>query len=419
MQCLFPPFSEVSDLLIHRSSHARESTGAGSTRPIRGPRDIWQTAEVTDSSWNLPIQPPIEPMLAKLARKIPTAPGGEAAWLFEPKWDGFRCIVFRDGDRIELFSRNKRPLARYFPELIEPLLAATPRRCVIDGEIVVPDHRDHGLDFDALLQRIHPAESRINRLAAETPSEFVAFDVLAIGDTSLIAEPMLERRSRLVQTITINSTVRLTPASTDVAMAEEWFGRFEGAGLDGVIAKPVDGTYELGKRSLVKVKHQRTADCAVPGYRIHKDGKGVGSLLLGLYGDDGSMRSVGVAAAFTVKRRAELLDELAPRLHGALDGHPWVDWAEWQEEKRVADAERESAGKASTPSAGSRWNAGKDLSFVPIRMGLVAEVAFGQLEGGRFRHGVKLLRWRPDRTPDSCTYDQLDVADPVKFDDLF
>ncbi|BAN04033.1 ATP-dependent DNA ligase [Ilumatobacter coccineus] len=374
---------------------------------------------MTDRPWNLPIQPPIDPMLAKLARKIPTASDGDAGWLFEPKWDGFRCIVFRDGDRIELFSRNKRPLARYFPELIGPLLAATPERCIVDGEIVVPDAGDHGLDFDALLQRIHPAESRINRLAAETPAEFVAFDVLAVGDETLVDHTMTERRSRLTDLLAVNDIVRLTPASTDRAMAEDWFGRFEGAGLDGVIAKPVDGTYEMGKRSLVKVKHQRTADCAVPGYRVHKDGNGVGSLLLGLYADDGSLRSVGVAAAFTAKRRTELLDELAPRLDGALDDHPWVDWAEWQEAKRVADAEREAVGKPATPSAGSRWNAGKDLSFVPIRMGLVAEVAFGQLEGGRFRHGVKFLRWRPDRLPESCTYDQLDVADPVKFDDLF
>lgn len=378
-------------------------------------RNVWQTAEVTESAWNLPIQPPVDPMLAKLARVIPS--GDE--WLFEPKWDGFRCVVFRDGDRIELFSRNKRPLARYFPELIGPLLAATPTRCILDGEIVVPDHRDHGLDFDALLQRIHPAESRINRLAAETPSEFVAFDVLAIGDRSLVDESMTHRRASLTELLMPNSAVRLTPASTDRAMAEEWFGRFEGAGLDGVIAKPVDGNYEMGKRSLIKVKHQRTADCAVPGYRIHKDGMGVGSLLLGLNADDGSMRSVGVAAAFTVKRRAELLDELAPRLDGALEDHPWVDWAEWQEQKRATDADREAAGKAVSPSAGSRWNAGKDLSFVPIKMGLVAEVAFGQLEGGRFRHGVKFLRWRPDRTPASCTYDQLDVADPVRFGDLF
>ena len=367
------------------------------------------------SEWNLPLQPPVEPMLAKLARSIPAGDD----WLFEPKWDGFRCIVFRDGDRLELFSRKLKPLARYFPELLGPLLAALPERCVVDGEIVVPDRGDHGLDFDALLQRIHPAESRINRLAAETPSEYVAFDVLAVGDESLVARPMSERRARLEELVDANDVVRVTPASTDRARAEEWFGRFEGAGLDGIVAKPIDGAYEPGKRSLIKVKHERTADCAVPGYRVHKDGNGVGSLLLGLHDADGRMQSVGVAAAFSVKRRAELLAELEPRTHDALDGHPWVDWAERQEERRSADDEKRAAGKPVAPSAGSRWNVGKDLSFVPIRMGLVAEVSFGQLEGGRFRHGVTFLRWRPDRTPESCTFDQLDVADPVRFADLF
>ncbi len=357
--------------------------------------------------WNLPLQPPVQPMLAKLARKIPEGDG----WLFEPKWDGFRCIVFLDGDRLELFSRKLKPLARYFPELLEPLRRALPQRCVIDGEIVLPDGSDRGLDFDALLQRIHPAESRINRLAAETPSEFVAFDVLAVGDDLLTEHTMLERRDRLVDTVSINERVRVTPASTDRAQADEWFSQFEGAGLDGIIAKPSDGVYAPGKRSLIKVKHTRTADCAVPGYRVHKDGNGVGSLLLGLYTDDGDVKSVGVAASFSVKRRAELLKELAPRVgDDALIDHPWVDWARWQEEH--ADA-------ATPPSGGSRWNAGKDLSFVPIRMGLVAEVTFGQLEGGRFRHGVGFVRWRPDRTPESCRFDQLDVATPVAFRDLF
>ena len=367
------------------------------------------------SGWDLPLQPPIEPMLAKLARSIPAGDD----WLFEPKWDGFRCMVFRDGDRLELFSRKLKPLARYFPELLDPLLAALPERCVVDGEIVVPDRGDHGLDFDALLQRIHPAESRINRLAAETPSEYVAFDVLAVGDDSLVDLPMSQRRARLEEIVDGNDTVRLTPASTDRVRAEEWFGRFEGAGLDGIVAKPLGGAYEPGKRSLVKVKHERTADCAVPGYRVHKDGDGVGSLLLGLFDGTGRMQSVGVAAAFSVKRRAELLAELEPRTHDALDGHPWVDWAERQEERRVEDEGKRAVGAPVAPSAGSRWNVGKDLSFVPIRMGLVAEVSFGQLEGGRFRHGVKFLRWRPDRTPESCTFDQLDVAEPVRFGELF
>jgi ATP-dependent DNA ligase len=378
-----------------------------------------QTRVMSESvvSWDLPHQPPIEPMLAKLARKIPA---GDEEWLFEPKWDGFRCIVFRDGDRIELFSRKLKPLARYFPELLEPLRRALPTRSIVDGEIVVPDRGDHGLDFDALLQRIHPAESRVNRLAAETPAEFVAFDLLAIDDRSLVDDPMRVRREVLAGSIDQNERVRLTPASTDRARAEEWFDAFEGAGLDGVVAKPLDGTYDPGKRSLVKVKHVRTADCAVPGYRVHKDGNGVGSLLLGLYTADGDLRSVGVAAAFSVTRRAELLEELGPRTGpDALIDHPWVDWARWQEEQHATRAANDAAGKPTPPAAGSRWNAGKDLSFVPIRMGLVAEVTFGQLEGGRFRHGVGFVRWRPDRSPESCRFDQLDVAAPVRFSTLF
>jgi len=359
-----------------------------------------------DAPFDLPLQPPIEPLLAKLARSIPDGDG----WLFEPKWDGFRCIVYRDGDRLALQSRKLRPLGRYFPELLEPLRAALPRRCIVDGEIVVADRAGSGLDFDALLQRIHPARSRIERLAAETPAAYVAFDLLADGDTSLLDVPMAERRAALERIVEVNDVVHLTPASTDRARAEEWFGRFEGAGLDGVVAKPLDGVYEPGKRALLKVKHERTADCAVAGYRIHKDGKGVGSLLLGLYDDEGHLHSVGVAAAFTAARRSELLAELEPRTVDALDGHPWQEWA--------AHRAPSNDGDLSTPSAGSRWNAGKDLSFVPIRMGLVAEVTFGQLEGGRFRHGVKFLRWRPDRTPESCRYDQLDVAEPVSFADF-
>ena len=357
----------------------------------------------SDATMRLPFPPPLEPMLAKLARSIPDGDG----WLFEPKWDGFRCVVFRDGDRVELISRKLRPLGRYFPELLGPLREAVPERCVVDGEIVVVDADSRGLDFDALLQRIHPAESRINRLAAETPASFVAFDLLALGDDSLLEESMEQRRAGLVGAVVENDVVRVTPATTDRAVAEDWFHRFEGAGLDGIVAKPLSGTYEPGKRSLVKVKHQRTADCAVAGYRVHKDGNGVGSLLLGLFDADGELHSVGVAASFSAARRAELLAELEPRTHDALDGHPWRQWAEW---------DGDAAGAAT--SGGSRWNAGKDLSFVPIRMGLVAEVSFGQLEGRRFRHGVTFLRWRPDRTPESCTYDQLDVADPVSFDDF-
>jgi ATP-dependent DNA ligase len=363
-----------------------------------------QTVTVTATPLPLPLQPPIDPMLAKLARALPDGDG----WLFEPKWDGFRCLVFRAGDRLELYSRQRRPLTRYFPELSEPLLDALPDRCVVDGEIVVPDAHGRGLDFDALLQRIHPAASRVERLAAETPSRFVAFDLLAVDDELLVDVPMHERRERLVAAVATGdgdtgAIVSVTPASTSRAVAEAWFDRFEGAGLDGVVAKPLDGVYQQGKRALIKVKHERTADCAVAGYRLHKDGEGVGSLLLGLFDADGELQSVGVAAAFTAARRRELLAELAPRLDGALDGHPWRAWAEWS-----GDA----------PGAGSRWNSGKDLSFVPIRMGLVAEVRFGQLEGHRFRHGVTFLRWRPDRDPSSCRFDQLDVAEPVDFDDF-
>jgi ATP-dependent DNA ligase len=356
-----------------------------------------------DPPMDLPFQPPLEPMLAKLSRSIPDDDG----WLFEPKWDGFRCIVFRDRDRLELVSRQLRPLARYFPELLDPLRAALPARCVVDGEIVVADPDGNGLDFDALLQRIHPAQSRIERLAVETPAAFVAFDLLATGEASLLEVAMADRRSALVEAVSVNDVVHLTPATSDRAVATEWFHRFEGAGLDGIVAKPLAGTYQPGKRALAKVKHQRTADCAVAGYRIHKDGQGVGSLLLGLFDGEGRMHSVGVASSFSATRRAELLAELEPRTHDALVGHPWREWAEH---------DNDTSGAAT--SGGSRWNAGKDLSFVPIRMGLVAEVSFGQLEGRRFRHGVGFLRWRPDRTPESCTYDQLDVADAVSFTDF-
>ncbi len=351
----------------------------------------------------LPLQPPFRPMLAKLSRTIPEGDG----WLFEPKWDGFRCIVFRDGDDIELASRNERPFTRYFPELLDPLKASLPERSVVDGEIVVADRDGNGLDFDALLQRIHPAESRINRLAAETPASFVAFDLLALDDDVLLERPLSERRAELVRVLRPKPPVHLTPASTDPATAAEWFGRFEGAGLDGVVAKRLDDPYQPDKRALVKVKHERTAECAVAGYRIHKDGNGVGSLLLGLYDDAGDLQHVGVAASFSVKRRAELLAELEPMTKGAVDGHPWADWAEWQ---HTAEARK--------PGATSRWNAGKDLSWVPIRVERVAEVTFGQLEKRRFRHGVSFVRWRPDRTPESCRYEQLEVAAPVPFEEL-
>ncbi len=354
----------------------------------------------------LPVVPPIAPMLAKAATTIPvSSPGTAGEWHYEPKWDGFRCIVFRDGDHIELASRNERPFTRYFPELLAPLLEQLPDRCVVDGEIVVPDAHGRGLDFDALLQRIHPAESRVRRLADETPASFVAFDLLALDDRSLMDVPLRERHALLAAALVgAGRQVYLCPSTTDPSVAEHWFVEFEGAGLDGVVAKRLADPYTPDKRTLVKVKHLRTADCVVAGYRIHKDGNGVGSLLLGLNDDEGRLHHVGVSASFSVKRRAELLEELAPLLDGALEGHPWRDWAE---------AQAHAAGRL--PGAQSRWNAGKDLSWVPIRCERVAEVTFGQLENGRFRHGSSFLRWRTDREPASCRYDQLEVADPVDF----
>lgn len=357
---------------------------------------------------SLPISSPVKPMLAKLARTIPTTDG----LLFEPKWDGFRCIVFRDGDDIELTSRNQRPFNRYFPELLPVLADALPDRCVVDGEIVVPHAEGKGLDFDALQQRIHPAESRVRMLAERTPASFVAFDLLALDDDDLMAHPLSERRARLEHALTPNASVHLTPATTDPAVAERWFTRFEGAGLDGVMAKPLDGVYAPDKRTLIKVKHERTADCAVAGFRIHKDGEGVGSLLLGLFDGaadqpPGRLHHVGVCASFTAAFRRELLDDLGPLTVDALDGHPWREWAEMQ-----AHSEQRM------PGGFSRWNVDKDLSFVPVRVERVVEVTFGQLESGRFRHGVKFQCWRPDRDPDSCRYDQLDVASPVPFEDL-
>ena len=356
---------------------------------------------------DLPVMPPLAPMLAKLTAQIPTGAG----WLYEPKWDGFRCIVFRDGDELYLASRNERPFNRYFPELSDPLLAALPQRCVIDGEIVVPAADDRGLDFDALQQRIHPAESRVTKLAAETPASFVAFDLLASGDASWMDHPLRQRHEELARILDgAPAPVYLCPSTTSAETAARWFAEFEGAGLDGVIAKRLDDRYTPDKRTLVKVKHTRTADCVVAGYRVHKDGKGVGSLLLGLYDEQRVLHHVGVVASFTVKRRAELLDELAPLRDGALDDHPWAEWARYMTEA-AEQGQR-------MPGGFSRWNAGKDLSWVPLRIERVAEVTFGQLQEGRFRHGSTFLRWRPDRTPASCTYDQLDVAAPRPFRDI-
>ena len=341
--------------------------------------------------------PPVGPMLAKSAATIPT---GDL--LYEPKWDGFRCIAFRDGNEVELTSRGEKPLTRYFPEVVEALRENLPYRCVVDGEIVIAS--GDRLDFEALLQRIHPAASRVERLAAETPASFVAFDLLAVDDTSMMEVPFRDRRARLETVMTSADTpVFLTPSTNDPAVAQRWFEVFEGAGLDGVVAKPAGGTYQPDVRAMTKVKHERTADCVVAGYRWHKSGGVVGSLLLGLYDDEGALQHVGVAASFTMKRRAELVEELAPYAVPDVAGHPWAAWAE-------AEAQQ----KGRLPGATSRWNAGKDLSWVPLRPELVVEVKFDHMEGTRFRHTAHWKRWRHDREAASCTYAQIDR--PVRFD---
>jgi ATP-dependent DNA ligase len=344
-------------------------------------------------------------MLAKAIEQLPA----EEGMIYEPKWDGFRCIVFRDGDEVELGSRNERPLTRYFPELLPPLRESLPDRCVVDGEVVVAGPR--GLDFDALQQRIHPAASRVARLAEETPASFVAFDLLAIGDRSLVDTPLKERRDLLnVALAGAKPPIHLSPMTLDQSLAADWFVRFEGAGLDGVMAKPADGVYEPNKRVQYKVKHRRTADCVVAGFRMHKDGDGVGSLLLGLYDDEHHLHHVGVASSFTARRRKELLGELSLYLLESLEDHPWREWAEAQAH---ADA------PSRMPGGPSRWNAKKDLSWTPLKPELVAEVAFEQVQNGRFRHSARLLRWRPDRTPDSCTYGQLDEVPPYELNQIF
>ena len=340
--------------------------------------------------------PPVAPMLAKSVKEIP------ATGHVEPKWDGFRTIVFRDGDDVELGSRNEKPMTRYFPELVESLKANLPERCVLDGEIVVV--QDDRLDFDALQQRIHPAASRVKLLAGQTPASFVAFDLLALGDDDLTARPFSERRALLVQALAdARPPVHVTRATSDMAEAQQWFTQFEGAGLDGVVAKPLDAPYQPDKRAMFKIKHERTADCVVAGFRWHKSGDVVGSLLLGLWNDEGHLQHVGVSASFTMARRRELLDELAPYRDVDLADHPWGAWADQQ-----AHADRRM------PGAVSRWNATKDLSFVPLRPELVVEVAYDHMEGDRFRHTAQFRRWRTDRDPRTCTYEQLD--EPVGYD---
>ncbi|MCV2488043.1 ATP-dependent DNA ligase [Geodermatophilus sp. YIM 151500] len=350
---------------------------------------------------DLPLLPPVKPMLAKAATKLPTGDG----LFYEPKWDGFRCIVFRDGDEVELGSRNERPLTRYFPEVVAAVKAALPDRCVVDGEIVVP--QGDRLHFESLLQRIHPAESRVTLLAEQTPAHFVAFDLLALGDESLLEVPFAERQARLREVLDTgrHDRVHVTALTQDTEVARRWFQEFEGAGLDGVVAKAADLPYGPDQRLMTKVKHVRTADCVVAGFRWHKSGPIIGSLLLGLYDDAGALQHIGVAASFPMARRAELVEELAPYRTDALNTHPWREWA---------NAELQADGERRMPGAQSRWNAKKDLSWVPLRPELVVEIKYDQLEGRRLRHTGQFLRWRPDREPRSCTYDQLDV--PVRYD---
>ena len=352
---------------------------------------------------DLPLAPPFAPMLAKSVPTVPDPSTVEGGLLYEPKWDGFRCIVFRDGDEVELSSRGERPLTRYFPEVVAAAKVHLPARCVVDGEVVIA--RGAGLDFEALLQRIHPAASRVQRLSQETPASFVAFDLLALDADSYVDRPFRERRAALEGALAgARAPVFLTPATDDVELAREWLDLFEGAGLDGVVAKPLAGTYQPDVRAMFKIKHDRTADCVVAGFRWHKSGQVVGSLLLGLYDDTGTLQHVGVCGAFPMKRRAELVEELAPWRVDDLAGHPWQAWA---------SAEREEGGDR-LPGAVSRWNSQKDLSWVPLRPDRVVEVAYDHMQGTRFRHTAQFRHWRDDRDPLSCTYDQLER--PVLFD---
>jgi ATP-dependent DNA ligase len=344
----------------------------------------------------LPVMPPVAPMLAK---SVPRIPAG--ALSFEPKWDGFRSIIFRDGDEVEIGSRNGKPMTRYFPEIVEAVKANLPERCVVDGEIVVVV--GDRLEFEVLQQRIHPAVSRVTRLSSETPARFIAFDILASGDEDYTTRPFAHRRELLEQALlNAEPPVYLTPATTDHGLAEQWFEQFEGAGLDGVVAKPLEGIYEPDKRVMFKIKHERTADCVVAGYRVHvTDAESIGSLLLGLYTDAGELMSVGVIGAFPAARRKELFIEMQP-LVTSFDDHPWA-WA------------REEEGTRTPRNAeGSRWAVGKDLSFTPLRPERVVEVRYEHMEGIRFRHTAQFNRWRPDRDPKSCTYEQLE--EPVKYD---
>ena len=348
--------------------------------------------------------PPVQPMLAKSVKGVPKS-GGLS---FEPKWDGFRCLVFKDGDEVELASRNTKPLTRYFPEVVAAMREQLPERCVLDGEIFVAQTLDgkERLEFETLQERIHPAASRVDMLAEKTPASYVAFDLLAIGDTSYAGLPFAQRRAALEEALTgLDGPCYLTRTTTDPSEAEEWFHQFEGAGLDGVVAKPLDAPYQPNARTMFKIKHERTADVVVAGYRLHKNSTEeaplLGSLLLGLYAD-GKLQHIGVSASFTEARRAELLEELRP-LETDIENHPWGEWQEWA----IANPDR-------VPGTQSRWSQGKDLSFTPLRPERVLEVGYDHMEGRRFRHTAQFKRWRPDRDPESCGYEQLE--EPVSYD---
>jgi ATP-dependent DNA ligase len=352
-----------------------------------------------------PVKPPILPMLAKRIEELPQ----EGEWIFEPKWDGFRALIFRDGDEILIQSRDQKSLNRYFPELIDPLLGQLPCRCVLDGEIVIA--RDGALDFDALQLRIHPAASRVKLLSKQTPSSLVCFDLLAEGEDDLCGEAFHRRRARLEKLFrSAAPPLHLTPATRDRAVASDWFRRFEGAGLDGVMVKQVDGTYEPGKRVMFKVKHERDCDCVVAGFRWYKDAEGeaIGSLLLGLFDESATLQHVGVCASFTKEKRRELLEFLTPYRKHARADHPWASWAD-----------AEAAAGSRMPGGQSRWSQGKDLSWEPLRPELVVEVAYEHMQGRRFRHMAHFRGWRTDKSPVDCTYAQLEVVVPHELEQIF
>jgi ATP-dependent DNA ligase len=357
---------------------------------------------------DLPVNPPILPMLAKLVGELPPGDG----WIFEPKWDGFRTLIFRDGDELFIQSRDEKPLARYFPELEKPLIEQLPDRCVLDGEIVIVS--ESGLDFDALQLRLHPAASRVKMLSEQIPASIVFFDLLALGDVDLRGAPFSDRRSALESVLAdVVAPLHLTPATRDRDVAADWFNRFEGAGLDGVMAKKESGLYESNKRTMLKVKHERDCDCVVGGFRWHKGAKGeaIGSLLLGLYNDAGKLEHVGVCSSFTDAKRRELVSFLEPYRENALEGHPWRAWSEAEASDREAPRRK--------PGGGSRWSQGKDLSWEALRPEFVVEVAYDHMQGTRFRHTAQFRRWRTDKAPSECTFEQLEVVPAQEIAEIF